>query len=465
MNTRLWVLVVVPAALIVVHTSVPAAFEAGGTVVNLYYAVGVLCGVLAVAGLIARRPTPTWPWLAVATTIGLWLIADLTYDLIGGDPTASAADAFYLAGYLSLVAGVWGVLRRQSAASDLSRLLDTGVAATGTGYLVWQLIIDPIWSGSDEPVLGQLLTSSYPIADAVVLVLVLKLAMTSGQRTLSTLGLGLAAVALVIADLGYAVVAATGSYGDHSRPLDSLWLLAYLGLAVAVAWGSTHHSTAATERAHLTIPHAMAAALALMTVPAVVLTGQLIDQPTNRAVMVAAAAAMAVLVVLRFVGLARSADQARSEVERREHYFRVLALNASDLVLVLDHDLRVLDTSRALNSLASTELERDFLVDPMGLIDPADRRGVMALVTGARAHPGQAVTGEARLLSGAGPTRWMELRITYLPDDPAIEGLVVNARNITERKTVEAELEHQVFHDGLTGVANRALFRNVSTTP
>ncbi|MFP3905956.1 MAG: putative bifunctional diguanylate cyclase/phosphodiesterase [Acidimicrobiales bacterium] len=460
MNTRLWVLVVVPATLIVVHASVPAAFEAGGTVVNLYYLVALLCGVLAVGGLATRRPSPIWPWLAMASTIGLWLVADLTYDLIGGDPNASVADVFYLGGYLTLVAGLWGVLRRQSASGDLSRVLDTGVAAVGASYLVWQLIIDPIWSGGDEPVLGLVLTSIYPIADAIVLILVLKLAITSGQRTLSTLGLGLAALSLMIADVGYAIVVATDSYPDHSQPLDSLWLLAYLGLAVAVAWAATHHSTADSERPHLTIPHALAAAVALMVVPAVVFANQLLGQPTNRAVMGAAGVTTVVLVILRFVGLAKRADEAHEEVERREHYFRVLALNASDVVLVLDDDLAVLDTSRALNGLEGTAMEREVLANPMSLIHPADRPALEALIAAARAHPGHAVTGEARRLDGAVPQRWMELRITDLTHDPVIGGLVVNARDITERKVVEAELEHRVFHDGLTGLANRALFRN-----
>jgi hypothetical protein len=44
--------------------------------------------------------------------------------------------------------------------------------------------------------------------------------------------------------------------------------------------------------------------------------------------------------------------------------------------------------------------------------------------------------------------------------DPAVEGLVLNNRDISERKAIEDELRHQAFHDNLTGLANRALFED-----
>jgi len=42
--------------------------------------------------------------------------------------------------------------------------------------------------------------------------------------------------------------------------------------------------------------------------------------------------------------------------------------------------------------------------------------------------------------------------------DEAVSGIVINARDVGERKALLDQLAHQAFHDPLTGLANRALF-------
>src|SRR3970282_2332132 len=47
-----------------------------------------------------------------------------------------------------------------------------------------------------------------------------------------------------------------------------------------------------------------------------------------------------------------------------------------------------------------------------------------------------------------------------LLDDPAIAGLALNFRDVSERKALEEQLRQLAFHDSLTLLANRSLFRN-----
>ena len=44
------------------------------------------------------------------------------------------------------------------------------------------------------------------------------------------------------------------------------------------------------------------------------------------------------------------------------------------------------------------------------------------------------------------------------PDDPIVNGIVLNYRDVTEHKELEERLHRQAFTDALTGLANRPLF-------
>jgi diguanylate cyclase (GGDEF)-like protein len=66
---------------------------------------------------------------------------------------------------------------------------------------------------------------------------------------------------------------------------------------------------------------------------------------------------------------------------------------------------------------------------------------------------------EARWRHADGSWRHTETVITNLMDDPSVGGLVLNTRDVTERKQLEEELTHSALHDPLTDLANRALFK------
>ena len=53
-----------------------------------------------------------------------------------------------------------------------------------------------------------------------------------------------------------------------------------------------------------------------------------------------------------------------------------------------------------------------------------------------------------------------QITITNLLDNPSVGGLVLNTRDISERRQLEDQLVHQAFHDSLTSLANQALFKD-----
>ena len=143
----------------------------------------------------------------------------------------------------------------------------------------------------------------------------------------------------------------------------------------------------------------------------------------------------------------------------RERWFRSLVQNSSDVVSVVDPDSAI--------TYITPSAERVFDLDPAellgqrytSLMNPADGARLLQTLTDA-ANGGSCVTMEGRIRDAAGRHRDTELTITSLIDDPHVRGLVINARDVSEHKALEIALSHQAFHDELTGLANRALFKD-----
>ncbi len=59
--------------------------------------------------------------------------------------------------------------------------------------------------------------------------------------------------------------------------------------------------------------------------------------------------------------------------------------------------------------------------------------------------------------------RILDVHVQDLSDHESIRGIVLNARDITERKALEERLRHQALHDPLTDLPNRRRFRQAFT--
>ena len=57
----------------------------------------------------------------------------------------------------------------------------------------------------------------------------------------------------------------------------------------------------------------------------------------------------------------------------------------------------------------------------------------------------------------SGLWRWFETIDTNCLDNASVQGIVTNARDLTERKAAEDELIDLSLHDPLTGLPNRVL--------
>ncbi|MEC7899558.1 MAG: EAL domain-containing protein [Actinomycetota bacterium] len=162
----------------------------------------------------------------------------------------------------------------------------------------------------------------------------------------------------------------------------------------------------------------------------------------------------AISMVARDLSELKAAEQ---RIEASEIRLAALVEHASDLVCVADEAGRVIYASpavaRVLN-LSASELEGTPVFD---LVHPDDRETLLGKVQEIVKTPGISPSLEARVAHADGGWRHMEVVTTNLLNNPAVSGIVINARDITERVEVAAQLEEKAFHDELTGLPNRSL--------
>jgi PAS domain S-box-containing protein len=97
-------------------------------------------------------------------------------------------------------------------------------------------------------------------------------------------------------------------------------------------------------------------------------------------------------------------------------------------------------------------------VDPLTLVHPDDRERVARFVAEAALRPGVTAAETWRVRHRDGTWLHSETVAANLLEDANVRGLVLNTRDVSDCKELEAQLVHQAFHDGLTGLANRTLF-------
>src|SRR4051794_39750882 len=162
----------------------------------------------------------------------------------------------------------------------------------------------------------------------------------------------------------------------------------------------------------------------------------------------------------QLTGQARQLEGLLAEVSDKEERFRALIQNTSDVILVVGADGVV--------EYQSPSAERGFGYGPDTLagssldelLHPDDQRRALRLLDEAIEHPGATAPAEWRMRHPRGLWQHVEVIGRNLIEDPRVGGIVLTIRSIEERRALSEQLRHQAFHDALTGLANRSLFRD-----
>jgi len=158
--------------------------------------------------------------------------------------------------------------------------------------------------------------------------------------------------------------------------------------------------------------------------------------------------------------LALGSAELAEEVHRQnsEARFSTLVQNTSDLITVLAADNTVLYQSPSIERVLGYTPEEVVGRSFEELLHSDEQGRLLRRLTDGAGATGRPEVIECLLRDKQGNLRHYEILHTDLLDDPAVGGIVLNGRDVSERKKFEEQLAHQAFHDPVTALANRALF-------
>jgi len=135
-----------------------------------------------------------------------------------------------------------------------------------------------------------------------------------------------------------------------------------------------------------------------------------------------------------------------------------LVRHSSDLITVIDEAATIIYQSPSIEAVLGYSAE-EMIGRPFSrLLHPSEQgRLPICLADGSWATAaGEPM--ECVLSAPDGSPRNFEVLLNDLRDDEHVRGIVLNGRDVSERKAFEEQLTHQAFHDSITHLANRALF-------
>jgi diguanylate cyclase (GGDEF)-like protein/PAS domain S-box-containing protein len=145
-------------------------------------------------------------------------------------------------------------------------------------------------------------------------------------------------------------------------------------------------------------------------------------------------------------------------MSRGERWFRSLVENGSEVITILEADGSIRYLSPAIERVLGYRPEELTGTSVLDLIYPDDMEQALGILAEVLESSGIHSTLEFRVPHKDGSPRSLEHVVNNLLDDPSVRGIVVNSRDITERKLLKERLAYEATHDPLTDLPNWTLF-------
>jgi diguanylate cyclase (GGDEF)-like protein/PAS domain S-box-containing protein len=308
----------------------------------LWGSMGLGASAAVIYGTVKNRPRYKTPWILIGMALGTFISGDITYDILTrylheANPFPSIADAFYLATYPLLAAGLLGLVRSRRKEPDIGPLLDALVVASAGVLLSWIYLIQPYVHSHDMSFFVKSVSIAYPVGDLLLVCILARLLAGGGGRNTAIRFLSVGAIGMLTADCVYGWIQLHGNW-KVGGPTDLGWVAFYVLWGAAALHPSMRELTEQQPRRprNLSVWALLALSAATLAGPMLLVWRSAVVGQAKDAGMIAGVSAVSfVLVMARLTGLARAqAASAGREFALREFAGRLVG--ASEVNDVFD---------------------------------------------------------------------------------------------------------------------------------
>ncbi len=421
-----------------------------------------------------------WGWAMIGLGVLSWGLGQSAWvylETFRGDeaPFPSPADLGYVGMVLLTPIGLLVLpSRAQNLANRLRSILDGLMVAASLMLIAWIFVVAPLLAAGQDSAMALSVSLAYPLGDVVIVTMVLY--MLAQQRRhgrtfghLALVGAGIAAFA--VSDICYAYLSLIGEYS--SGGITDIGWFAGFSLILLASFkpvpplredDDANDEPGEGQPVGILLPYVAVLAALLTSVVWYARTGQ------NNLFVAYTRSALILLIVGRQVLTlrenrnltrtleARVADRT-AELFASEQRFHALVQHSSDVVTVVSPEADVLYQSESAQRVFGYPARVLTGRRLTKLIDPESAVRLAQALRQVAGRPYATTVLEVPVRHRDGRIRQAEMTITNLLSDPSVAGLVLNTRDISERKELQDQLVHEAYHDALTQLANRALFR------
>ena len=270
---------------------------------------GLACVLMAFLGLHRHAPRRQAGWLLVITGFLGWVVGDALFSLQGAwgiDAYPSPADGVYLVAYVLMAAGLVVMVRRRVANGDLAAVLDATILAAGAAVVASVFVVAPVASDSSLSALGKLTSTFYPVADILLLAILVRFWATPSARTTSFRLLICALGFIFAGDVYYTTTTIMTGSVESQLTNDLVWFAGYI-LIAGSTWDPSVHDLAEPAPGLEDVSDPTKRLLLLtggLLLPPITLLGDGLDgEVTEWPIVLAGSVLLSVLVLVRMAGL------------------------------------------------------------------------------------------------------------------------------------------------------------------